>query len=90
LTILTTIDIAPPAKKSIQETDHLIRVQDPLPVLHQVMANVSTIPVREPTMSFQPSLNGPENYLPIPVYADLIKFFLGAITVPLLSKLRDI
>ena len=38
--ILTTPDIAPPAEKSIQETDRLIRVRDPLPVLYWVNADV--------------------------------------------------
>jgi hypothetical protein len=49
-------DIAPPAEKSIQETDRLIQVRDHLPVLYRVKTDVSTVPDREPPIRFRNSL----------------------------------
>jgi hypothetical protein len=54
--VLATPDVAPPAEKPIQETDRLIRVRDPLPVLNRVAADVPTIPASESPISFRHSL----------------------------------
>jgi hypothetical protein len=86
--ILTTPDIAAPAEKSIQETDRLIRVQDPLPVLYR-----STPMCRQyltESHRLASGITSGSGSLPIPVHAGLIYFHLGAIAVPLLSKLGDV
>jgi hypothetical protein len=54
--VITTPDIAPPTEKPIKEPDRLIRVRDPLPAVCWVNADVSTVPDREPPISFRDNL----------------------------------